>query len=753
MPGMYGAVAGVAILGQASGINYLVISVVAIALLLVVGFVVLLTRLYWRVVQGQALIINKPGETLVTFHGATVVPFFYQAEYMDISVKQIDIERNGHDGLICKDNIRADIRITFFVRVNEDEKDVLRVAKMVGCAKASDPTKLEELFGAKFSEALKTAGKQFDFEELYTKRQGFRDSVREVIGDDLNGYTLEDVAIDYLEQTKVDNLDPHNVLDADGIRKITEQTEEQRVRTTELTNNANKRIGKDNLETKRAMLEYDRQQADAVARQQREITVVQAQQKAEAEEIKSRERARELRAQLEADKEINIFSTNKQRDEQVTEVGRERALILERESVEKERSLVAISREREVEVQRIEKDRDIEHKRKEIVEVVRERTALEKGVAQEQEQIKDIHVLSEAERVKRASLIVAEGEAQTKLVADIKAAEAAEKAAEFKARQRIVEADTELEAADRTAKAKIRAAEGIQAERAAGGLADVRVLEAQAIVLEKQGMVEARVMREKMTAEAAGNEQKGMIEIKLREQAATIREREGEAEASVVRSRLAAEASGVEQKGLADAKAREALAAANQKQGMAEAAVVRERMLAEAAGTKERGLSDAIAKEAMAAAIEKQGMAEANVMTQKLNAEASGIREKLLAEASGISEKAAAMKQFDASTRQHEEFRLTLEVQKELERERLRTNVDMAREQAIVYGEAFKAAKINIVGGDEGFYKNFLGSIALGQTVDGFLNSSKGAKRLFDKVVGADPAEVAEVEDNSDAQS
>jgi hypothetical protein len=348
---------------------------------------------------------------------------------------------------------------------------------------------------------------------------------------------------------------------------------------------------------------------------------------------------------------------------------------------------------------------------------------------------------------------VAEGEAQTKLVADIKAAEAAEKAAEFKARQRIVEADTELEAADRTAKAKIRAAEGIQAERAAGGLADVRVLEAQAIVLEKQGMVEARVMREKMTAEAAGNEQKGMIEIKLREQAATIREREGEAEASVVRSRLAAEASGVEQKGLADAKAREALAAANQKQGMAEAAVVRERMLAEAAGTKERGLSDAIAKEAMAAAIEKQGMAEANVMTQKLNAEASGIREKLLAEASGISEKAAAMKQFDASTRQHEEFRLTLEVQKELERERLRTNVDMAREQAIVYGEAFKAAKINIVGGDEGFYKNFLGSIALGQTVDGFLNSSKGAKRLFDKVVGADPAEVAEVEDNSDAQS
>lgn len=750
MPGMYMAT-GAAIIGQASGFNYLVIAVVTISVLLVVGIVVLLTRLYWRVSQGQALIVNKPGGTLVTFNGTTVVPFFHQAEYMDISVKQIDIERNGHDGLICKDNIRADIRITFFVRVNEDEKDVLRVAKMVGCAKASETSKLEELFGAKFSEALKTAGKMFDFEELYTKRIEFRQEVLGVIGEDLNGYTLEDVAIDYLEQTKVDHLDPHNVMDSDGIRKITARTEEQRVRTTELTNDANKRIGKDNLETKRAMLEYERQQADAEARQQREILVVQAQQKAEAEEIKAKERARELRAQLEAEQEINIFATNKKRDEQVAEVGRERALILERESVEKERSLVSISREREVEVQRIEKDRDIEHKRKEIVEVQRERTALEKGVAQEQEQIKDIHVLSEAERGKRAALIAAEGEAQTKLVADIKAAEAAEKAAEFKARQRIVEADTELEAADRTAKAKIRAAEGVQAERAAGGLADVRVLEAQAVALEKQGMVEARVLKEKMTAEAAGTEQKGLIDIKLRNEAAAILEREGEAQAAVIRAKLAAEASGVEQKGLAEARALEAQAAAKQKEGLAEAAVVREKMLSEAVGNKERGLAEAVAKEALAAAIEKQGLAEAHVLTQKLNAEASGIREKLLAEATGIAEKAAAMKQLDATTRKHEEFRLTLDVQKELERERLRTNVDMAREQASVYAEAFKAAKINIVGGDEGFYKNFLGSVSLGHTVDGFINSSTSAKRLLDKVIGQADAQDAEadVEDNA----
>ena len=173
-----------------------------IILLLVLGGLVLLARLYRKVNQGQALIINRPGGSVVSFTGAIVVPLLHRAESMDISVKTIEIDRGGHDGLICKDNIRADIRVTFFVRVNETERDVLRVAKMVGCARASDQNTIEELFGAKFSEALKTAGKGFEFEELYQARLEFNEMVIDTIGDDLNGYTLEDVAIDYLEQTR-----------------------------------------------------------------------------------------------------------------------------------------------------------------------------------------------------------------------------------------------------------------------------------------------------------------------------------------------------------------------------------------------------------------------------------------------------------------------------------------------------------------------------------------------------------------------
>src|SRR5688572_20323072 len=105
---------------------------------LLLGVFVLIARCWRQVDQGQAMIINKMrDEPTVTFTGATVLPIIHRAEVMDLSIKTIDVERRGKEGLICADNIRADIKVTFFVRVNKTKDDVLRVAQAIGCARAS----------------------------------------------------------------------------------------------------------------------------------------------------------------------------------------------------------------------------------------------------------------------------------------------------------------------------------------------------------------------------------------------------------------------------------------------------------------------------------------------------------------------------------------------------------------------------------------------------------------------------------------
>jgi uncharacterized membrane protein YqiK len=513
------------------------------------GAMALVARFYRQVEQGKALIVNTMrNEPLVAFTGTTVLPIVNRAETMDLSVKTIEIDRRGKEGLICNDNIRADINVTFFVRVNKTREDVLKVAQSIGCARASDHETLKELFSAKFAEALKTVGKHFNFEELYTKRDAFKDKIIEVIGKDLNGFILDDAAIDYLEQTPLEALDRDNIMDADGIRKITEITVTHNVQTNELRQKERMEMGSQNLNADEAVFRFDQRRAEAEAKKMKEIAVAQAREQNEAARIASEEHKKTAIVNQRNEEEVLVADQAKQRGVAIAQKNREREIAVETERVEKARQLEVIGREREVSLVGIARDKEVEQQKKEIADVVRSRIAVEKTVATEEENIKDVRTIAAANREREAMRIKAEADAQQLMVKQVKAAEAAEEAAKHAARQKSITADVELETADKVARAKIRLAEGVQAESAAEGLAKVRVKEADAVAVEKQGLVEARVALEKMSAVATGEERQGLAKAKVKQADADAVQKLGGAEASALRERLIAEAAGIAQK-------------------------------------------------------------------------------------------------------------------------------------------------------------------------------------------------------------
>ncbi|MFJ9715903.1 flotillin family protein [Streptomyces sp. NPDC101213] len=468
--------------------------------------------LFRKVEQGKALIVSKLRKVDVTFTGQVVLPVLHKAEVMDISVKTIEITRAGKEGLICRDNIRADIRISFFVKVNKTVEDVVKVAQAVGTARASDRNTLQELFHAKFSEALKTVGKQLDFTDLYTKREELRYRIIEVIGVDLNGYHLEDAAIDYLEQTPITQLDPANVLDAQGIRKITELTAIEHVRTNEFRRTEEKEITRQNVDAREAVLELERRQADAEIRQRREIETVRAREEAETARVVEEERLRAQSAFLRTEEQLGVQRENQAREVAVAAKNRERVIAVESERIEKDRLLEVIARERETGLTRIAAEKEVEAERREIAEVIRERIAVDRTVAEQEESIKKLRAVEEAERGRRTVVIAAEAEAQERLVKDIKAAEAAEQAAVHRAAEELTLAEARLKSADLDARAKLRLAEGVQAEAAAEGLAAVQVRDKEAEVVEKTGRAEAGAAEARMRAEAEGARAKALAE-------------------------------------------------------------------------------------------------------------------------------------------------------------------------------------------------------------------------------------------------
>ncbi|QGV77338.1 SPFH domain-containing protein [Streptomyces ficellus] len=503
---------------------------VAVVLLIAIAMLFVISRLFRKVEQGKALIVSKMRKVDVTFTGQVVLPVLHKAEVMDISVKTIDISRTGRDGLICRDNIRADIRISFFVRVNKTVEDVIKVAQAIGTARASDQATLQELFNAKFSEALKTVGKQLDFTDLYTKRDEFRDRIIQVIGTDLNGYSLEDAAIDYLEQTPLAQLDASNILDAQGIRKITELTAVEHVRTNEFQRTEEKEITRQNVDAREAILELERRQADAEIKQKREIDTVRAREEAETARVVEEERLRAQGAFLKTEEQLGIQRENQAREVAVAQKNRERVIAVENERIEKDRLLEVIARDRETELTRISAEKEVEAERREIAEVIRERVAVDRTVAEQEESIKKLRAVEEAERKRQAVIIAAEAEAQEQLVKDIKAAEAAEQAAVHRAAEELTLAEARHKAADLDARAKVRLAEGIQAETAAEGLAAVQVREKEADAIEKASRAEAGATEARLRAEAAGTREKALAEAtaigeKLKAEAAGLTEK------------------------------------------------------------------------------------------------------------------------------------------------------------------------------------------------------------------------------------
>jgi uncharacterized membrane protein YqiK len=574
--------------------NLLFVTFLAMVII-VVGLFILLVKCYRKVPQGMALVRTGMGGARVsTSSGMVVVPVLHRAELMDISVKRIEIARQGAEGLICHDNLRADIKVAFFVRVNNTAHDILQVAQSLGCERASEQRALEELFDAKFSEALKTVGKKFDFVDLYNERDRFKEGIVQLIGRDLNGYVLDDSAIDFLEQTPLDKLNRNNILDAEGIKKITDLTAKQQILANQIERDKEKIITKQNVEAREAILELERQKAEAEAKQQREVESVRAREHAETEKIKQEERLKAERARFIAEEEIKVTEENVQRQVIVAQRHKEKTDAVETERVEKDRLLERTERERIVSLAQIDKEKAIEVERRAIQEVIRDRVMVERGVVEEEEKIKDTREFAAADRTKHVALTTARQTAEEAKIIEIEAAEAAKEAATRLADQKLIEAEAERAAAAKHTEAKKLLAAAKVAEEAATGLAEAEVMQAKATAFEKQGAVEASVMQQKFHAEAAG-----------------------------------------------------------------------------------------------------------------------------------IQEKAAAMKLFDEASKGHEEFRLRLEKEKDVEIESLRVNNEIAKYQAMTVGAALKSAKIDIVGGDTAFFDRIVGAIGNGKSVDRLVEGSR----------------------------
>ena len=598
------------------------------------------------------------------------LPFVHRWDIMDIQVKKLEVARKGKDGLICMDNIRADIEVAFYVRVDPDDSNIIEVAQAVGCERASEIDKLKELFEAKFSDALKAAGKQMKFADLYTKRTEFRNMVKKEIGDDLNGYLLEDVAIDYLEQTARSDHDPNNVLDAEGIRKINEITAREEEATNKRTQERDVEIKNQNIRAEVDKRELDKQNEEDLAKQTRAVDEAKAREGAAAQVEVQKNREISEKAAIETDQHIAERDVEKERVVMSATYAKDQDLLrLEQEKIESGEQ-AEVERLRRVGLLQQEKEAKIIEAAFGVAESKAGLESKEKEVTQQHQGRLDVEADMAADRAKRVLMVEATAKAEASLVEEVKQAEAtrqaqkeiadkdlyievtsseaSKQAAEKKAEELLTIADAEAKASEKRNHAMQQEAEGTAAMQAAPGYAEANVTKAKA---------EAK----KVDAEAE--------------------EAQGFAEASVI------------------AKQGEASGMAKSAEGKGEGEAIQAVKLAEAEGTEKMGLAQAVSKTEMAKAIEK----------------------------------------FNKASQDHEEFRLQLSKDRDVDLAEIQIQKDVAEAQARVVGEALKSANIDIVGGENDFFEKVVRSVTHGKSVDRLVNNSQTLTDVKNTFFNGDP--------------
>jgi uncharacterized membrane protein YqiK len=293
-------------------------------------------------------------------------------------------------------------------------------------------------------------------------------------------------SIDYMEQTQLSDLNPANILDAEGIKKIAYLTAAQMEEANKIEREKELTIKRQDTETEKQKLELDLEIETERGKQKREIETHQFRERAETAKVEEEERLKASQARILTEEKAavarqqSLLQTNKAQYE------REMANLEEQAQLERIRDQTAQKRDRDAALALIERERATIEQQK-VVEAEKNSLTL---VRQKQ---KDAEALAQADLEKKIAILKAEEEAQVEL----KEAESAAK------RQEIDSKTAEMVAQQQATALKLLASAKAE-EAAAAGLGEVQVIKAK-LQVETEGIqarhtADANGLREKAEA-------------------------------------------------------------------------------------------------------------------------------------------------------------------------------------------------------------------------------------------------------------
>lgn len=262
-------------------------------------------RFYLKPSANLAYVRTGWGGTHVLIDGGSLVfPVVHKVVPVSLETMKLEVERKGPDALITRDNLRVDVKAEFYIKVRAMKEDVLNAARSLG-EKSVDAHSVSALVFEKLVSALRSVAATKDLVEIHAQRDTFASAVHNLVVTDLqqSGLTLESVTISQLDQTSQELLSDNNIFDAQGKKKITEITQAALVERNRIERDAQREMTLKNVQTRKEVLELERQQAEAEAEQATQVAKIRAEKQREAQTYQI-EQERQVEAEVQAYAEV-----------------------------------------------------------------------------------------------------------------------------------------------------------------------------------------------------------------------------------------------------------------------------------------------------------------------------------------------------------------------------------------------------------------------------------------------------------------
>jgi len=414
--------------------------------LVIIG--IIFARLYKRATKETAFVrTGLGGQKVIMDGGAIVLPVFHETILVNMNTLKLVVTRNNNDSLITKDRMRVNVIAGFFVRVKQSAEAVSIAAQTLG-QRTMNPDALKQLVEDKFVDSLRATAATMTMQELQDKRRDFVQAVQNAVAEDLakNGLELESVSLTSLDQTDKQFFNPDNAFDAEGLTRLTEETQARRKQRNDIEQDTEVKVRTKNLEATRQTLQITKEEEFATLEQAREIANRKAEQEALIAQTEAQRKRDAEEARIEAERQVKEKNIVAERAVREAEIEKNLAIQTKEIEAKRETEVRTAAQRKEIEIANQESQIAIANKSREQSEADAEANRARAEAVRAEELVVTSRDVTAAEREKQIQLIEASKKAEQEAIAIKVAAEAEKEAAVNRAEAIRVQADAQKEA-------------------------------------------------------------------------------------------------------------------------------------------------------------------------------------------------------------------------------------------------------------------------------------------------------------------